>query len=90
MKTLKTQKQTFALAAPDADSVLLAGDFTDWQQRPLALKKDRSGVWKRTVSLPPGTYQYRFIVDGEWRDDPECATRVPNPFGSQNMVRDVR
>jgi 1,4-alpha-glucan branching enzyme len=90
MNKSSKKKKVFTLVAPDAESVLLAGDFTDWHQRPLALKKDKSGIWKRTVTLPPGFYQYRFIVDGEWRDDPECAARVPNPFGTQNMVCDVR
>lgn len=39
--------------------------------------------------LPAGRYQYRFLVDGEWRDDPECMVRLPNPYGSHNMVRIV-
>jgi hypothetical protein len=28
-------------------------------------------------------------VDGEWRDDPDCTLRVPNPFGGHNMARKV-
>jgi hypothetical protein len=28
-------------------------------------------------------------VDGEWRDDPNCTERVPNPFGSENCVLHV-
>jgi hypothetical protein len=28
-------------------------------------------------------------VDGEWRDDPECVLREANPFGSENMMRQV-
>ncbi len=80
------QKVTFSYAAPDAGSVLLAGDFTGWQQAPLKLKKDKQGVWKKTVSLPPGRYEYRLMVDGEWRDDPECRDRQPNQFGGENCV----
>jgi hypothetical protein len=34
-------------------------------------------------------HHYLFIVDGEWRDDPDCPLRVPNPHGGQNMVRQV-
>jgi hypothetical protein len=41
------------------------------------------------VPLPPGTYHYRFLVDGEWRDDPVCPLHVPNIFGSQDAVRIV-
>ncbi len=70
-------------------SVQLVGDFTHWQEKPIAMKKERGGVWKVAVQLAPGTHHYRFLVDGQWRDDPECTVRVPNPFGSQNAVRQV-
>jgi 1,4-alpha-glucan branching enzyme len=80
------QKITFTYAAPEAQSVLLAGDFTGWQQAPLSLKKDKAGTWKKTVSLEPGRYEYRLLVDGEWRDDPQCPNRQPNQFGGENCV----
>ena len=81
--------QTFSLLAPDASSVQLAGDFTQWQERPINLQKDADGLWRATVNLPSGEYHYRFLVDGEWRDDPECTQRAPNPFGGENMTRQV-
>ncbi len=80
------QKVTFLYNEPSAQTVLLAGDFTGWDQAPLALKKDRRGVWKKTVSLPPGKYEYRLLIDGQWRDDPQCLNRQPNQFGGQNCV----
>jgi 1,4-alpha-glucan branching enzyme len=80
------KKVTFSYDAPAAQSVAVAGDFTDWQQAPLSLKKDKQGLWKKTVSLPPGRHEYRFLVDGEWRDDPQCADRAPNQFGGHNCV----
>jgi 1,4-alpha-glucan branching enzyme len=79
-------KQTFCYKAPGATSVLLAGDFTTWLKQPVALHQESSGLWKTSVSLAPGTYHYRFVVDGEWKDDPDCKLRVQNPFGSQNDV----
>jgi 1,4-alpha-glucan branching enzyme len=83
------KNQTFRLSAPTAKKVLLVGDFTDWQQKSIPMQKGSDGVWTATVGLPPGTHNYLFIVDGEWCDDPDCALRVPNPFGGQNMVRQV-
>jgi len=80
------QKVTFSYAAPEAQSVLLAGEFTGWQHAAVSLKRDKSGTWKTAVSLAPGRYEYRFVVDGEWRDDPHCIHRQPNGFGSQNCV----
>ena len=83
------KKQTFSLDAPSAERVLLVGSFTKWQQDAIPMKKGKDGVWAAKVELPPGSYSYRFIVDGEWWDDPECEMRAPNPFGSQDMVRQV-
>ncbi len=83
------QKQAFAFSAPDAGSVQLVGDFTHWQEHPINLQKSADGTWRTTVELQPGTHHYRFLVDGEWRDDPECPLRTPNPFGGENMMRQV-
>lgn len=84
-KTAK-QKVTFSYSAPSAQTVVLAGDFTSWNQAPVSLKKDKAGVWKKTISLPAGRYEYRLLVDGEWRDDPQCTNRQPNQFGGENCV----
>ena len=70
-------------------SVLLVGDFTHWQQKGIPMQKAKNGTWTASVDLPPGTHHYRFIVDNEWCDDPECTLRVPNPYGGQDMVRQV-
>jgi len=82
-------KQVFSYRAPTALSVLLAGDFTHWQSEAIPMKRQKDGIWKVTVPLEPGVHHYRFIVDGQWRDDPECELRVPNPYGETNSVRKV-
>ena len=81
--------QTFSFTAPTARSVQLAGDFTQWQQKPVNMQKGQDGIWRASVELAPGPHHYRFLVDGQWRDDPECALHAPNPFGSQDAVRQV-
>jgi 1,4-alpha-glucan branching enzyme len=81
--------QTFSIAAPTAQSVQLVGDFTQWQERPIMLTKQGGGVWSSTIELESGEHRYRFLVDGQWSDDPECTLRVPNPYGSQDAVRRV-
>jgi 1,4-alpha-glucan branching enzyme len=87
-KSIK-KRQTFTLEEPAATSVQVAGDFSEWEKHPISLKKQKNGTWKATISLPPGNYQYRFLVDGQWRDDPACPARVPNPFGEMNCILDV-
>ena len=84
-----TSVQEFFYRAPEANSVQLVGDFTHWQRQPINLVKGANGVWKTSVALAAGTYHYRFLVDGQWCDDPQCTLRVANTFGSHNMVREV-
>jgi 1,4-alpha-glucan branching enzyme len=84
-----SKKQTFRFKAPSATSVLLVGDFTHWQRRGIPMQKGKDGVWVVAVDLEPGRHFYRFIVDNEWQDDPDCTLRVSNPYGSQDMVRQV-
>ena len=82
-------KQMFSFHAPTATSVQLVGDFTHWQKHPVHLHRQSSGLWQASVELEPGAHRYRFLVDGQWQDDPECATFVPNPFGGRDAVRQV-
>jgi 1,4-alpha-glucan branching enzyme len=83
------RKVTFSVVAPEAKVVSLAGTFTNWDQAPIHLERSKNGLWKKTVPLDPGTYEYRLMVDGQWQDDPHCDQRVPNPFGTQNCLRMV-
>lgn len=88
VKALK-KKETFQLIEPDATEVFLVGDFTDWEEDPIMLKRQNDGLWKTTVELEPGQHEYRFLVDGEWRNDSRCPLRKANPFGGENCVRNV-
>jgi 1,4-alpha-glucan branching enzyme len=84
-----SRTQAFTFAAPDATNVQLVGDFTQWQERPIQMERGADGTWRTTVILSPGAHYYRFLVDGQWCDDPDCPVRTPNPFGSENMMRQV-
>ena len=81
--------QQFSFTAPAATTVQLVGDFTHWQDRPINLSPGKNGTWHTVVEIEPGTHRYRFLVDGQWRDDPECKMRVENPYGSQDSIRHV-
>ncbi len=82
---------TFRLVAPDAQSVLVTGDFlpSEKVQSPMGemdapgkaeLEKDENGVWSFTSEpLSSELYSYSFIVDGFTTTDPN------NPF----LIRDV-
>ena len=46
-------------------------------------------MWRKTVMIYPGRYEYRFWVDGEWYNDPLNTLRCPNCFGSENNIIEV-
>jgi 1,4-alpha-glucan branching enzyme len=82
----RKKRVSFALFAPDAKRVTVSGTFCDWQTDVYPMAKDSTGTWKTTRPLEWGRYEYRFFVDGQWRDDPNCTERVANPHGSFNCV----
>lgn len=61
----------FYCSAPEAHSVLLQGDFTDWNLLPMQRRID--GWWFLEVPLTHGHHQYRFMVDGQPKMDPHAA-----------------
>lgn len=83
------QTITFTYFAPQAGSVFVAGDFTQWAASPIGLVKEAGGTWKTTVALKPGKYEYRLLVDGQWQNDPACPEVQPNEFGSANCILSV-
>lgn len=80
----------FSVTAPRAAKVAVTGDFTQWSQDGIPLRKASNGQWGTVLSLPPGDHQYRLLIDGEWCDDPMAKKQIPNQFGGSNGVIEVR
>lgn len=55
--------------AGDVD-VYVAGSFNDWNDTANRLTDaDGDGVYETGVLLAPGRYEYKFVVNGEWKTD---------------------
>jgi len=80
----------FVTRIDGARAVALAGDFNGWSPDAGRLTKKPDGTWTIDLLLAPGEYQYRLVVDGQWRDHPEAKRRVRNPYGTENGVLEVR
>jgi len=80
----------FRLDAPMARNVNVAGSFNGWDTQALKLKRDFYGVWRVSANLKPGRYQYRFLVDGNWMDDPKAKVTQDNGFGGKNAILEVK
>jgi 1,4-alpha-glucan branching enzyme len=76
----------FALAAPEAATVYLVGDFNHWDDGKDKMRKMKDGTHKKSVKLKPGRYEYRFVVDGQWWTDPGNENRCASPYGTDNSV----
>jgi len=53
------------------------------------MKKDDKGRWSKIVTLAPGMYEYKFLVDGQWQNDPNNDQMVANSFGTLNNILTV-
>jgi hypothetical protein len=77
----------------DAGDVRIAGDFNGWVPdrgvRSLIASEGQQRVWTKILSLEPGTYQYRYVVDGEWREDPTNPQSEAGPTGQLNSILHV-
>ena len=76
-------KVTFTLApeaATDAQKVELLGDFSQWSEAPIEMKKLKNGAFKTTIDLEVGKdYEFRYLIDGQkWENAWEADAYVPN------------
>ena len=68
-----------------AEKVYLAGSFNNWLTYDIPMKKTELG-WEVVVSLKPGKYYYKFIVDGQWMQDPANLKGEPDGVSGNNSV----
>lgn len=87
-KTLRAVN--FVLEETPGRRVALAGTFNDWKPERVLTDRNGDGVYRVRMMLEPGEYQYKFVVDDEWRLDPANPNFVPNNFGSLNSILIVK
>ena len=86
-----TKNVTFTVHADKGKAVYLAGVFNEWSLTAKKMAyKAKSGIYAATIKLAPGTYEYKFVIDGTWCSDPENANSVPNDQGTFNSVITVK
>jgi chromosome partitioning protein len=76
----------FSCFAPGAHTVQLAGNFNKWdpEKEPLS-NVSGLGLWQKTVPLPPGRYEYKYVIDGNWVLDPTNPETTLGPLGSNSV-----
>ncbi|MDT7832986.1 hypothetical protein RQM59_11380 [Flavobacteriaceae bacterium S356] len=72
-----------------AKKVILSGSFNKWDEDDFKMNRTENG-WELTLQLKPSYYEYKFIVDGEWMEDPENKNKAINEFGGFNSCIDIK
>ena len=67
----------------------LAASFNGFDAAALPLAREPGAGWTAVVPLPPGTYEYAFVVDGRWTADPAAGAAAPRA-GRTVSLRQVR
>ncbi len=80
---------TFFYGNPRASEVLLAGDFTNWQNGALAMTKVDNGFTLTKVFPAGTTVRYKFISDGNWTTDLKAPDFVDDGFGGKNSLAEL-
>ena len=75
-------------AAIEAETVMLVGDFNEWDEEATPMEALKDGRFKVTLELEPNTeYQFRYLINGaEWHNDWEADKYMPNPYSGDNSV----
>jgi glycosidase len=81
---LKKVAFTFRPETP-RERVFLAGEFNGWRTDATPMRR-AGDDFVVLVPLAPGSYQYKFVADGEWITDERAAAFRPDGFGGRNSV----
>jgi negative regulator of sigma E activity len=75
----------------EADSVAVAGDFSQWEPVPLSPRTvDGETVWTGLVPVSRGEHEYQFLINGDrWVPDPLAPVTRSDGFGAKNAVLNV-
>ena len=80
----------FSLNIENAQEVHVVGDFNNWSVSDQSkLWENEKGVWQKRVYLEPGKHRYKFIIDGNWVNDPSNDTIESNPYGGMDSVVEI-
>ena len=94
MKRTHSKQVEFSCHAPKAKAVFVADTFNSWKPNAAPLHNHQpNGKWTVTLPLPPGRYEYKFVVDGQWcceHESQDCPKCVPNEFGTMNRGLEVK
>jgi len=85
----KLNEVFLSVKAPDAKEVYLAGEFNNWKLDENSRMEQTNGFWTKRLSLNNGKYRYRFVIDGNWLEDPVNPLTQLNTYGTLDSLLEV-
>ena len=76
----------FRFFRPKAKEVYVAGDFNSWQADELPMVPTGEGHWRAEVDLPPGTFRFKYVADGQWYTDFAAFGVEPGEYGWDSVL----
>jgi chromosome partitioning protein len=87
LKSPVASEIVFKLEASRDAAVQIAGDFNGWIPEPLHFSESQGKqLWHIAIPLQPGSYEYKYLIDGEWLSDPDNDRTVEDRYGGMNSV----
>ncbi len=76
----------FRLLRPGAQRAYLVGDFNGWSTTAIQMPRIADGLFEVVIDLEPGTYRFRYFVDGMWLIDYAAFGLERNTYGQWDAV----
>ncbi|MDD5561245.1 MAG: AAA family ATPase [Candidatus Omnitrophica bacterium] len=86
----KLNEITLKVNAPQAKEVYVAGEFNNWKLDENSRMEQNNGSWSKNINLKKGKYRYRFVIDGNWSEDPDNPLKQVNPYGTMDSLLEVK
>lgn len=71
---------------PAGHEVYVAGTFNEWQPTQWKMSRAKDGSFRTQMQLAPGHYQYMYVVDGVWHNDPDAPQQELSGAGTVNSA----
>lgn len=89
-RQLLEKEIVFTVEASEEADVQIAGDFNEWVPESLQFTESQGRpVWHKAISLRPGSYEYKYLVEGLWTNDPTNEETIDDSYGGLNSVINV-
>ncbi len=85
----KLNETILSVKAPEAKEVYLAGEFNNWKLDEHSRMEQNNGCWTKRLVLNKGKYRYRFVIDGNWAEDPDNPSRQMNAYGTMDSLIEI-